>query len=253
MAKANPFDRYVKADQPVKQRIIWAGFGEPGSGKTTFGLTAPGPIIIQSFDKGLEGVVEKYQDEKDIYVAEYDWNPAEGAERGQDEACDLRDKFIADFEHAITVARTVIWDKETDIFRLFKYAEFGFSEKGAPQDWDALKNRIRRLLNMPKALDINFGVIQGMKNEWVSKANNKTGNMGITQSGNRVRSGMDDVEALVHINIEHVFTPSGGFEMNIGKARGPGGSDVQGRSLPGLTFAEFAVLCFPGTDETDWM
>lgn len=253
MAKSSSvFSRFVKAEAPVKQRIIGASYGEPGSGKTTFWLGAPGPIVIQSLDQGLEGVVEPFQKDKDIYIAEYDWSTLDKADEALWEvAKTLRDQFTEDFKHAIQHARTVIWDKETDVWGLFRYAEFGPEEAGRPKDWEALKARLRTLINMPKALDINFGMVQGMKNEWVSSVNKKTGTKGITQSGNRLRAGMDDVESLVHINIEHV-RENGEFSLRVGKARGPGAHDIQDKELPGLTFVEFATLAFPDSTEEDW-
>ncbi len=253
------YSRYTKATSTVKQRIIWAGFGEPGSGKTTFGLTAPGPIVVFSLDQGLEGVVEPFTATKDIYVKEYDWAPMPGDNK-QEEAQALRDQFTEDFEHACHHARTVIIDKETDVWSLFKYAEFGPPEKGRPDDWEELKRKVRRLINMPKPLDINFGVIQGMKNEWISQVNPKTGAKGITQSGVRVRAGMDDIEALVHINIEHVRervvtdgVVESRFAINVGKSRGPGSPAVQDQTFYNLTFPEFAGLVFPDSTEQDWL
>ena len=247
----DPMARYTKANKPAPHRIIAASFGEVGTLKTSFWAGAPGPIVFLSFDKGLEGVIEPFQDQKDIYIKEYDWVTAPGAEPDQSLAIELRDQFTEDYEHAIQHARTVVIDKETDMWGVFKYAEFGAPEKGRPDDWDKLKARVRRLINMPKALDINLGVIQGMKNEWVTQVNNKTGTKGITQSGNRIRAGMDDIEALVHINIEHV-REEGEFKMKIGKSRGPGGIDVQYQTMPFCSFTEFAMLVFPGTSEEDW-
>ncbi len=209
-----------------------------------------------SFDRGLEGVVERFQDQKDIYVSEYDWAPAPGASLEQSAAEDLRDKFIEDYEHALQHARTLVIDKETDMWGLFKFAEFGVSEKGAPQDWDTLKSRVRRLINMAKPLDLNLGVIQSMKNEWVSQINPGSGKKGITQSGNRIRAGMDDIESLVHINIEHRRLKRAGepsiFEMEVGKSRGPGSPDVQDQTFRGLSFREFGCLVFPDTTFKDW-
>lgn len=248
---SSDFSKYVKAEGSAKPRIIASSCGEVGVRKTSFWLGAPGPIIVLSFDKGLEGVVEPYQDTKDIYVKEFDWVTAPGAEPDQSAAIDLRDEFTEVYEHACLHARTVVVDTETAMFGVFKYAEFGAPEKGRPDDWDKLKNRCRRLLNIPKALDINLGIIQSMKNEWVSQVNPQTGKKGIAQTGNRVRSGMDDVEAIMHINIEH-FRENGEFKMNIGKARGPGGRDIQYQTLPAMDFAEFGQLVFPESNESDW-
>lgn len=255
-ATISPLDRFPKASSSVKNRIIAASMGEPGSGKTTFWLGAPGPIFIQSFDKGLEGVVEEFTKVKDVRVKEYNWSPAPGAELAQPEleqqaAIDLRDEFTDDFEYAIQHFRTVVWDTETAVWSLFKYAEFGVAEKGKPQDWDSLKNRCRRLINMPKALDINFGLIQSMRNEWTPSVNKRTGAQGITQSGERIRAGMDDVEALVHINIHHV-RENGQFLMHVGKARGPNSRDVQDQTFTNITFADLGQLSFPESVASDW-
>ncbi len=258
MAKpTDDFARFTKADAPVKNRILAQSAGEVGTLKTSFWLGAPGPTVVLSFDQGLEGVIEEYQDKKDIYVRTYNWVTAPGAEPDQQEAQDLRDQFTEDFEWAMKLGaekkiRTAFIDKETDMWGVFKYADFGPPEKGRPDDWDALKNRVRRLLNMPKALDINFGCIQGMKNEWVPEVNKKTGAKGITQSGLRIPAGMDDVEAIMNINLLHIYE-DGEFKLKVGKVRGPGAREIQNSTLPAVTFAEFGMLVFPESDESDWL
>lgn len=242
------FSRYTKASEEPKQRIIAASYGEIGCLKSSFWLSAPGPIVVQSFDKGLEGVVEPFAKQKDIYVAEYEWDPTE--DLGQDEAIILRDKFIDDFEHALGVARTIVWDKETQVWELFRYAEFG-APNDAPRNYPQLYQRYRRYVNMPKATDVNFGLIQGMRTPWVTKVNPKSGAQGATKSNERERKGMDEIEELVHINIEHQMI-NGEFFLKIGKARGPGGRDIQNSTIPYMEFPAFATLVFPETDEDSW-
>lgn len=259
MAKSSPsnstFSRYTRATATPRQRIIGASWGESGTGKTSFWLGAPGPIVVQTLDQGLEGVVEPFTASKDIHIAEYDLGQTPGATFTHALAVDARDKFVADFEHAIQHARTIIWDRESDMFPLFSYAEFGTPDAfGAAtgKDWDKMKGGIRRLIAMAKACDVNFGIIQGVKNEWVSKVNHKTGNKMSSPSGARVRAGMDDIEALVHINVEHV-RQAGQFTLRVGKARGPGGADIQDQELPGMDFKSFASLVFPQSRESDWV
>ena len=255
-SRAVAFEGFTKATNKVKQRIIAASFGEVGTLKTSFWLSAPGPIALFSLDQGLEGVIEPFQEEKDIWVKEYEWNPTD--ELSQQEAIDLRDEFIRNFEYAVQNARTVVIDKETQLWELFRYAEFG-APNDAPKNYPQLYQRYRRLVNMPKAFDINFGLIQGMRTPWEPKINRKTGAQGAVKTDQRVRKGMDEVDELVHVNIEHFLGPVVGsedegnqFQMRIGKARGPGGRDIQNSTLPAMTFPEFAQLVFPGTDESDW-
>ena len=252
---SNQWSRYQKADVHVKQRIIAASFGEVGTGKTSWWLGAPGPIVVQTLDQGLEGVVEPFTKDKDIYIANYDLAFRPGEEFTHACAVEARDKFVEDFEHAIGVARTIVWDRESDMWDMFFYAEFGTDDAfGAapPKDWDRLKGKIRRLIAMAKASDVNFGLIQGMKNEWVQKVNAKSGAKQAAQSGQRIRKGMDDIDALVHINIEHTRT-AGQFGLTVGKCRGPGSREIQDQMLPSISFSEFAQLVFPDSDVEDWV
>lgn len=247
--KPTGLDRFAKVSTMAKPRLIWAGYGEVGTLKTTFGLSAPGPIVVQSLDQGLEGVVEGVALDKDIRECKYEWNPTD--DMGQDEAIRIRDSFIEDFETAVGCARTVLWDKETQIWEVFRYAEFG-APNGNPRDYGALYQRYRRLFNMAKASTINFGVIQGMRSPWgeTIKASGKTQ---LSKSAVRERKGMDEVEELVHVNIEHFRSDEDGkFKMRIGKARGPGARTVQYRTFDYMDFTDLALMIFPDTEDSEW-
>lgn len=248
-SSSNPFARYTRADQPCKPRIIAGSFGEAGSGKTHFWMGAPAPIVVHSFDKGLEGVVEKFQDEKEIYFVSHDWSPTD--EISQDEAKEIRDKFIEDYKHSLTVARTVVIDRETDMWEVYRYAEFG-SPNDSPKDYDALNKRYRWLVNAAKATDVNLGMLQGMKDIWSSKMNPNTGKVGLGGRTHRERAGMRELESLVHVNIEHA-REEGQFLIRVGKSRGPGSNVVQDETFSNLTFAEFGQMLFPDSSENDWL
>lgn len=248
------FARYVRADTTSKQRIFANSDGEVGSGKSTFWLGAPGPIVVQTLDLGLEGVVESFAGNKDIYMATYDLGQEVGGEFTVAKAQEAVAKFVEDFEHAITNARTIVWDRESDVWPLFFFAEFGTDDAfGAapPKDWDRLKGKLRRLIQMAKTTDVNFGIIRGMKNEWVQKTNAKTGAKAATQSGGRVPSGMDDIDALTHLNFFHTRVGKD-FSIHVGKARGPGGHEIQDQTFENLCFQEMAMLVFPESSEQDW-
>lgn len=260
--KADLYARYTKATEPAKPRIIWRSTGEPGAGKTSFGLGAPGPLLVQSFDQGLEGVVERFQLDKDIYFKEYAWVPTD--QLSQDDAKDLRDEFISDFEDALSSGsfRTILWDKETDIWEIFRYAEFG-APNDAPRNYPKLNQRMRKYVNLPKATMLNFGLIQSMKDEWktVAKVNSQgqVKDQGV-KTDNRIAQGFSELEGLVHVNLHHrrqrVKMGEGLFEsqfwIDVGKTRGPGASAVQDQSFENLTFVDFAQLVFPDTDNSDW-
>lgn len=256
MAKptTDPFSRYTKATTDMTPRIIANSVGEAGAGKTFWWLGAPGPIVIQTLDQGLEGVVEQFAATKDIYVATYDIGQTIGESFSHAKACESRDKFIEDFEQAIGHARTIVWDRETDVYDLFQYAVNGTDDAygaATPKDWDKLKGQIRRMIAMAKASNVNFGLIQGMRNEWIPQVNKKTGAKAAGQSGKRIAKGMDDIDALVHTNLFHERVGKD-FNITVGKSRGPGGFTIQDETFTNLSFSDLAQLIYPETSEEDW-
>ena len=137
------WSRYTRAtvEQYTRHRLIGLSVGEVGSRKTSFWLEGPQPIVVFSIDQGLEGVVDRILREvapdKEIHIKEYEWLPTEAT--SQEEAVELRDQFTEDYEHALQHARTVILDKETDFWELFRYAEFGVPND-APRNYPALNH-----------------------------------------------------------------------------------------------------------------
>lgn len=249
---------FEKMDAMGKQRIIAASFGEVGTLKTSFWLTAPGPILIQSLDRGTEGVVDVYLKEhpkKSIYLAEYDANTHLLAAESDAQAAaeDVAAKIESDMRGAIAKGiRTIVWDKETQVYEIFKYAVLG-APTGAPANYYPLFQRYRAIINEAKDSDINFGCIQGMKTPWVSEMK-ATGKMGAKPSTvDRVRRGMPEIDELMHLNIEHIIDSDGDFMMRIGKVRGPGAREIQNTTIAYCEFPTFAELVFPETSEKDWL
>lgn len=241
-------DRFAKAPTEATPRLIWAGFGEEGVGKTTFGLTAPGPIIVQSLDRGLEGVVEKFAREKDIRVCKYDWNPSR--DMAQEDAERVRDEIIDDFTAAVTSgARTILWDKETQIWEVFRYAEFG-APNGQPREYGPLYQEYRKLFNMVKESTLNFGVIQSMKSPWDSSVKG-SGKTQLSRSNARERTGMNEIGALVNVNIEHYRT-NDKFYMKTYKAKGPSAESVHYREWPFMDIPTLGGMLFPDSDDDEW-
>lgn len=252
-------DGFMKSHTQPKPRIIGLSVGEVGSGKTAFWLSAPGPIAFFDMGEyGTEGVIEDFQAHKDIYIKNFEWSPIEG-ETTQAEARDVRDAFMADFELAVQNARTVIIDKETQLYEIFRYAEFG-GPSAAPKDYAALHQKFRRLMSMAKATSVNLGLIEGMKDQWASvRKSDGSGTKG-SPTGLRIRKGFDEADELVHIVLTHERA-DGMFQYTVGKSRGPGGHEVQDQTFvvaadpeEKLTaFAEFAMKVFPDSTSDDWV
>lgn len=255
----NQFERYTRAtiEAYTHHRLVGMSVGEPGSCKSTFWLTGPAPIVVLSFDLGMEGVVDRIlrdiDPDKEVYVKEYEWLPTE--DTSQDEAIELRDQYFEDYEHALQNARTVLIDKETDLWELYRYAEFG-APNDAPRNYPALNQRFRKLVNMAKQHNANVGFIEGMKDEWAQKVNKKTGAQGAASTGNRIRAGFGELDGLVHQVLWHTGVSPDSWTIEVGKCRGDNGADMAGNTFDHATIPDlptFAQLLFPNSDESEWV
>ncbi len=190
-------------------------------------------------------MVEKFTEEKDIRVCEYNWNPSRSL--AQDSAIETRDRFIDDFYAAIAAgARTILWDKETQVWEVFRYAEYG-APNDNPKEYGPLYQEYRKLFNAAKESTINFGVIQGMKSPWTKEAK------GLTKSASRIRAGMNTMGELVNINIEHSYDEvAGKFMMKLYKAKGPAAESVQYRMWPFMDIPTLGGMLFPDSPDSAW-
>lgn len=259
LKKSNGLEGFTTAtaEAYMKHRIIGLSFGEAGSRKTSFWLEAPGPIAIFSLDQGLEGTVSRVLNEhpdKQIYVWEREWFPNKDVDM-QAEAIELRDEYLARYAEVLPKVRTIVVDKETDIWGLFRYAEFGPDSNDAPRNYPALNQRYRKWVNMAKAQDVNLGLIDGMRDQWGEKVNKKTGAVGAASTGLRIRAGFGELDALVHVILCHTGVGPETWGVEVGKVRGPATVEVAGQKFSHEecpSFSTFAQLVFPDSDESEW-
>jgi hypothetical protein len=239
----------------IRHRTIGRSYGEVGTGKTRFWLLAPKPLYIQSLDKGLEGTIDQLIREgliraDDVHVADYDWHPGSD-DFSQSYAVNLRDRLIADHNFALeNEARTIVWDKESDIWELFRYAEFG-SPNDTPKDYQKLNQRYMAIINKVKGYDASLGLIQSMKDKWglTGEVNQRTGKKSFGKTGEREAWGFDRLEEQVFVNICH-RREDGEFFLDIGKCRQ--NTALQDQTLPATTFADFGMMLIEGSNESDW-
>ena len=284
MAKKQGMDARFERAEPGqrKHRTILRVCGERGTGKTRLGLTAPGPILYQSFDDGLEGVIEQFLEENselfpggrtDIYPKQYQWNPGDYVDADGDIDPDtskaaaraLRDEFEEDLKFALeNGVRTVVHDKETDIWELYRYAQFG-GPSDAPKDYPALNQRYMSMINRVKRYDTNLILIQGLKDEWVTKKRtNAQGQVkeSPSPSGKRVPSGFGRLDEIVFAELycrregkEFFFEFYSENDQEFGKVRQNAslcGERLSVNELPNRSFCELGTLLIPGSEVEDW-
>jgi hypothetical protein len=241
-------DTFPLAPTQAVPRIVASAWGDVGTGKTRFAAGGPGPVIFLGFDDGTEGVVEDLRESgKEIRVLSYDWSPTNEEEFTQAQAVELRNTFIADYKRAIdTLAAlgrgTVVMDKETDVWNLFRYAEFGSPKADVPRDFDKVNAMMRKYISLPKKTTINFMAIQSAKDEWKSMSQ---------KSGAIKRAGFGETPGLLHVDL--FFEREGGkFYTTVGKVRGKNAAGITDQRFENLDFKTLGIMLFPDADEAVW-
>jgi hypothetical protein len=201
--------------------------------------------------------VERYQGEKEIWYHEYPWSPS-GDDTDVEKAKDVRDEFTENYAYSVQKARTVVLDKETDLWQLFRIAD-GLTGGDNQKDYAGVNARMRHLVNLAKASDVNLGIIEGMKDKWGPVLNKRSGVVGQGPTGERVPAGFKEMEGLVHMVLIHTGLSPATWQVQVGKVRGPGSMDLAEQTFPfdlgneeTLTFGAFAQLVFPDSSEKDW-
>jgi hypothetical protein len=234
----------------MPQRMIFRSFGPEKVGKNHFGLSGPGPIAVQSFDIGLEGVAEKFRKQgKEVRSTTYEFVKDKC---DQDDAIEIRDRFIKDYEIALNKARTIQWDTETELWEIFRFAEFG-KASDAPKDYVKLNARYRDLIQQAYDANVNLQLIQKVKEKWGTiKKQSRDGRIVDSPypTGEMEPTGFKEAGYIVQVNIKHTWDKENGFGINILNCRQNMG--VAGETFYDMSFGELAQLVFPGTDDEDW-
>mgnify|MGYP001568119632 CR=1 FL=1 len=279
MAKApeyNPADNFTLAETEKAYRSILRIVGERGTGKSRLIFTGPEPIFQFSFDQGEEGVVEDFASTKEIQVRDYDWDPnniscdpKDYAVESKKYAVEIRDHYEADLAYAIAQGAkrkkpfTIGLDKETDLWLLYRYAEFG-GPSDAPKNYEELNRRYISMLNKVKSCRYaNLIVVQGMKDEWgtVVEVVNGQKKKKPYQTGRRVPSGFDRIDEIVFAEImthrtrdeagvKFWFDFKADFDPEFGKCRQ--NAQLSGKRLPAMPLPELGTFLIDGSEPEEW-
>lgn len=259
--------RFAPVSTQIPYRLIWRSYGPEKSGKSHLGLSAPGPIAIQSFDIGLEGVVEKFTKQgKDIRYTKYEFDKNDCSQAA---AKTIRDRFVEDFSTVLepisasearetsrktgeSRARTVIWDTETELWEVFRYAEFG-DISDAPKSYVGLNARYRDLIQRAYNANVNLQLIQKVKERWgVVKKEKRDGSTVDSPypTGIFEPTGFKEAGYIVQANLEHRWVKDQGFIVKVLNCRQ--NMNIAGGEFENIEFAELGQLVFPETSEEQW-
>lgn len=189
---------FVKAGSETRKRLIVAVDGLEKCGKNHFAFTAPGPIAVQSFDIGIDGVVQKFQKEKDIYVSERRLElpgvlikEAE-AQVVSNAAQKAWKEITGDYKDALATKeiRSLIWDTGTEMWEILRLARFGKLTQVMPHHYGPVNAEYRDLLRLAYDGEKHLIILHKMKEAY---KNDKP-------SGEYKRAGMSDTGFLVQVS-----------------------------------------------------
>lgn len=240
--KAIDFGNFTTISDELPNRLIYRSSGWDKVGKNHFGYTMPDPILGLYLDPGgTEGVAQKFLrgegvPKKDIRQIQYRFNKT--ADDVQTRAIEIRDKWIEDYQHALTIARSIQWD-ESETWELFRFAEFG-RESAKGRDYGPLNGMYRGLIQDAFDAGVNLQLIQKVKVKWVNdKSTDEMEPLGFPQAGN-----------IVQVSLEHRWTSDEGFVVKIVNCRQ--NTAIWGMEQADLTFPQLGVLVYDETDEESW-
>lgn len=243
--KEKNFGNFAAVSADDTYRLIYRSWGLDKVGKNHFGFTMPDPILGLYLDPaGTEGVAQRFMrgefgPKKDIRSIQYRYNKSKDS---QSKAIELRDQWIEDYAHALTVARSVQWD-ETETWELFRFAEFG-GESSLGRDYGPLNGMYRGLIQDAFDAGVNLQLIQKVKEKW--KNDKPTGEfdpLGFKQAGN-----------IVQVSLEHTYESDEGFKVKIVNCRQ--NTAIWGMDLTqeedNISFQDLGVLVYPESNREDW-
>lgn len=242
---------FTRATQQAKRRLILSIEGEEKSGKNHFAFTAPGPIYFHDIDFGADGVIQKFQDDKEIQAASYSVDvPVDASIQAvSDAASPVWEEFKTNYTEGIQSGRTTVIDTGTDIYELLRMSRFGKLTQVMPHHYGPVNQEMKAIYRAAYSSDTNLIVLHRVKDEWINKV--VQGKEKGEKTGRRVFAGYSGTYYETQVNAR-AYKEDGEFYMLIFDCRQ--NPAVEGMVLSGdmLNFATLGTLVFPDSEPSDW-
>lgn len=263
MAKTQPNDwgrfQIAVPDENIRN-IVGASEGLAGSGKTRFWFTAPDPIAYFQFDPGgRKGTREQIAQDfpgKEIRYIDYcpDFNIGKLPKEDRvSRAIEVLGQFQEDWDVAIRKARTLIIDREPDLWEMVRYAHDEVDSPD-PKSFHELNLMLKGWIQDAETNGKNLGLIRGLKDTW--------GVTGISNSGKKQQGftgilkadGNKYIPDWVQLNMRHRWdNDSREFKVQIlEKCRLGNAVDLMGTEYGGMDFLTLATILYPESEPSEW-
>lgn len=230
---------WLDAESEVRPtKVLMEVYGDSGTGRTTFALSAPGPIALIHASEKITGIVEPWvQQGKRIRLLDYGDSYA-GTDDEIAAKADRKWTMVRDgFYDAFGWARTIVLDTHSELWELLRLARFGnLKPSGGRVDanWGPVNNEWRSLFKAIRAQErTNVIVIGQTKDEYKKSAGGRSTGMG-DRTGNTIRAGQKEVLFLCDVSVrtgkEYV---DGGVEFFSIIEKGWFAGHLEGTVVPG--------------------
>lgn len=194
---------FVRAAKPLERRIVISLTGEEKTGKNFCSFTAPAPIYVHSFDIGLDGVVQRFQNDKEIYVADYELSiqPGEASPQEVAEAADkVWAQFISNYRDGLASCGngTTVVDTDTECYELLRLARFGRVANVLPHMYAPVNAELRDMVRESYDHDANVFFLSKKTDVWENYVDASGKERG-RKTGEKARKGFGDLPFLVQV------------------------------------------------------
>lgn len=253
---STPLPGFKLADGQPKPRLIVSVEALDKCGKSNFAFTAPGPLAYFPFDVGEEGVIEKFQDEKQIYVPVKPYETRfEGGAQKQEATTELL-RFEKDYKNALRTVRSVVVDTAGETWELLRLARLGKLTQVKPHHYTEVNQEYRDFVREAYDSDANLILLHKLKAVWVD-GKDAQGNAKSSKNGEYERAGFSETGYLVQVNVrmwreEDREEGDLGFRMKILNCRQ--NPEIAGMVLANeqINFPMLGMLAMPNVDPANW-
>lgn len=244
---------FAIANKANKHRLIVSVEAQEKCGKNHFAFTAPGDVYFHSFDFGDDGVIQKFQDTKNIYKAEYRLQVAAGTaiQLASDTARPVWEKFVENYRSGLLKGRTTIVDTATEAHEVLRMAEFGKLTQVMPHHYVPVNQAMKDLYRTAYDSDSNLIMLHRMKEEWENRVNSAGKEVG-NKTGRWEMAGYKGTYFEAQVCCR-AYKEEGQFKMLVFDCRQ--NPDVEGMVLEGemLNFPTLGQLVYPESTEEEWI
>lgn len=256
-SKADPSVTWSDAPTDFVRRSVYVHvYGDTGTGRTSFALTAPGPIGLVHIAEKIEGIVQRYASEKKIRVVNcggiFSGTMKEIAHQASPKWEALKKMWCDAIDNW---ASSVVLDTDTEAWELLRVARFGAlnPESGridanygpVNAEWRSLIKRYRM------AERCNVITIGQAKDEYTQAPKGKMGQ----RTGRTIRAGQKEIPYMadVVIRTHKKYLDDGGIEFSAVIEKGWFNAHYEGMELYGdeVRFSYLMGL-ITETDEEEW-